>query len=247
MPIIVKTISIFIASLFAITIPKLFGQKFMIKEKDSLPYEAEITIQKDTFYGLQKTYYPGDTMFSYPCESFEKINGRVINYVDINCHRQGLWTIYDTIGNYCTGKYLNNEKVGLWKYYNKNKKLIKEIEDVYLDDNAYRVIENDYSNGRKNIVIYKPLLSFWIKNDIFILIVMFGCFFFRVFINSIIYNNENDISPVTITNDRILLYLFTLWFFKFKPENKTFVIISNSLSFIAITLFIVTVTLLSYV
>ena len=231
--------------MFVITIPELFGQKFMIKGKDTLPYEAEITIQQDTFYGTQKTYYPGDTMFGYPCQSFEKINGIIINYVDIDCHRQGLWTIYDTLGNHCTGQYLNNERVGLWKYFDKNNKLIKETEDVYLDDHAYRVQENDYSNGRKNIVIHKPLLSFFIKNDIFILIVMFGCFFSRVFINSIIYNNENGLSPVTITNDSILLYLFTLWFFKFKPENRTLVIISNTLSSIAITIFIVTVVLLS--
>lgn len=212
-----------------------FGQKFMIKANDTLPYILEMEIRN------------GDTIYLSACRTFEKINGQIVNQTDDQCLRQGPWIINDSLGNYCTGKYHNNNEVGVWKRFNKSGKLLTETEEVSFGKNNYKVKEIDYSSGQPITLVNKPFLSFYIKNLVPIMVIFFVTFFGRVFMNSKIYNKENgtDLSPFyfnvgsMVTNNFVhsLLCTFTFWFSKYKSENRRLVIISNTMSVIALTIF----------
>jgi hypothetical protein len=224
-----------------------FGQKFMIKGKDTLPYKDKMVIQKDTYYSAEKTYYPGDTLYEGTCWSFEKINGRIVNQTDSLCLQQGLWIISDSLKNYWTGIFQDGKEIGIWRKFDKRKKLIKETERVHLGKDTYVVTEIDYSSGHPATIIDRAFLAFYIKNFFIIMALIFVSFFGRVFINSKIYNveNETDYSPVyfyfpgyvTENFQHSLLCTFTLWFFTYKQENKRLVIFSNILSLIALSTF----------
>jgi hypothetical protein len=213
-----------------------FGQKFMIKENDTLPYQETIEVLEN-----------GDTIYLGTCWTFEKVNGQIVNQSDEHCLRQGLWTINDSLGNYWTGTYHNGNEKGIWKQFDKSGKLLKETEEVSIGKDTYKVKEIDYTSGQPVILINKPFLSFYIKNLISIMVVFFLTFFGRVFINSRIYNTENetDFSPiyfhfgplVTKNFGHSLLCTFTFWFFEYKPKNRQLVIISNTMSVIALTIF----------
>jgi hypothetical protein len=230
------------ASVFAL------GQKFMIQGKDTLPYKEKMVIQKDTTYFGKKTYYPGDTLYEGACRTFEKINGQIVNQTDSLCLSRGLWIIPDSLGNYWRGVFEDSKEVGVWQWLNKNKKLLKETEEVHLDKDTYRIKEIDYSSGHPIIVINKPFLGFYIKNFFIIMPVIFLAFFIRVFVNSWIYNNENGTdysviyfhAPGYVSKNfyHSLMCTFTFWFFKYRPENKRLVIISHILSVIAIGAFL---------
>ncbi|MCO5280543.1 MAG: hypothetical protein M9931_05730 [Chitinophagales bacterium] len=122
----------------------------------------------------------------------------------------------------------------------------KETEEVFGKD-TYKVKEIDYTSGQPVTIIDKPFLAFYIKNLVAIMVILFVTFFGRVFINSSIYNSENgtDFSPiyfhfgplVTKNFGHSLLCTFTFWFSNYKPENKRLVIISNTMSVIALTIF----------
>lgn len=221
-----------------------FGQKFMVKNGDTVPYQLEIIIQTDTVHYGNKTYYPGDTLFEGACQTFEKINGKIVNQTDAYCLNQGVWTISDSLGNYWSGIYRDNKKIGVWKHYDKNGKLLKEVEEIALDSKVYRIKEIDYSSGKPITVINKPLLSFYIKNLYAFMIIFFVAFFGRIFVNSKIYNNENgtDFSLFYIGFGKLadkkaahgILCFFTFWFFKYDPKNRWLVITSNSLSLLAL-------------
>ena len=214
-----------------------FGQKFMIKNNDTLPYKIETEIRD------------GDTMYLHACWSFEKVNGQIINQTDDHCLRRGLWIITDSLGSYLTGTYHNGNEKGIWKHFDKSGKLLKETEKVSFGKDTYKVKEVDYSSGKAVTVIDKPFLSFYIKNLVAVMVILFGTFFTRPFINSTIYNRENgtDLSPLYFGlpftkkyweyASHSLLCVFTLWFFNFKPENRRLVILSNTLSAIAMTIF----------
>jgi hypothetical protein len=219
----------------------------MIQGNDTLPYKDKMVIQSDTIYFGDKTYYPGDTLYEGTCQSFEKINGQIVNQSDNGCLRQGLWIITDSLGTYWTGTYHNGNKKGIWKRFDKSGKLLKEIEKVSFGKDTYKVKEIDYANGQPVTLTDKPFLSFYITNLVAIMIILFVTFFGRVFINSSIYNNENgtDFSPIyfhfgsLVTNNfgHSLLCTFTFWFFNYKPENRRLVVISNAMSVIALTIF----------
>ena len=226
-----------------------FGQKFMVKGNDTLPYEQTIEIHKDTLYFGSNTIYPGDTTYSSPCATFEKVNGKIINATDANCLRQGHWIITDSLGNHWTGTYHNGNEKGIWKRFDKSGKLLKETEEVSFGKDTYKVKEIDYLSGIPITVIDKPFLSFYIKNIVAIMIIFFGAFFTRPFINSTIYNRENgtNLSPLYFGlpftkkyweyASHSLMCVFTLWFFNYKPENRRLVLISNALSAIALAIF----------
>jgi hypothetical protein len=207
----------------------------MIKDNDTLPYKLEMEIRN------------GDTTFLDACRTFEKINGQIVNQSDDQCLRQGLWTITDSLGNYWNGNYQDNNEVGIWKRFDKSGKLLTETEEVSIGKDTYKVKEIDYTSGQPVTIIDKPFLSFYIKNLIAIMVILFVAFFGRVFINSSIYNSENetDFSPiyfhfgplVTKNFGHSLLCTFTFWFSNYKPENKRLVIISNTMSVIALTIF----------
>lgn len=189
----------------------------------------------------------GDTVYLGACWTFEKLNGQIVNQSDDHCLRQGLWTITDSLGNYWTGNYHDNNEIGIWKQFDKNGKLLKETEEVSFGKDTYKVKEIDYTSGQPVTIIDKPFLAFYIKNLVAIMVILFVTFFGRVFINSNIYNSENgtDYSPiyfhfgplVTKNFGHSLLCTFTFWFSNYKPENRRLVIISNTMSVIALTIF----------
>jgi hypothetical protein len=220
----------------------------MIKDNDTLPYKETMEIHKDTEYCATSTIYPGDTTYSAPCACFEKINGKIVNLTDDNCLRQGLWLIKDSVGNYLTGNYKDGNEKGIWKKFNKYGKLLKVTEEVSLGDSSYKIKEIDYSSGHAVTVVDRAFLAFYIKNFFIIISIIFGSFFGRILINNRIYNVENgtNYSPIAFVFPgyvsknftHSLLCTFTLWFFKYKPENKKRVLISNILSLIAFGTFI---------
>jgi len=63
----------------------LNAQKFMIVDRDTLALEYQMEVFK------------GDTFYNEPCPNFEIIEGRLCNYKDTNCLKDGLWI--ETIGN----------------------------------------------------------------------------------------------------------------------------------------------------
>ncbi len=214
-----------------------FGQMFMVKDTDTLPYQETMEVHQN-----------GDTVYFGACRTFEKVNGQIINQSDDHCLRQGLWTITDSLGNYWTGNYYDNNEVGVWKQFDKSGKLLKETEEVSFGKDTYKVKEIDYKSGQPVTLIDKSFLAFYIKNLVAIMVIFFGTFFGRVFINSRIYNIENrtDFSPiyfyfpgfVSKNFGHSLLCTFTLWFSNYKPENRRLVIISNTMSLIALTIFV---------
>ncbi|RXK58905.1 hypothetical protein ESA94_16080 [Lacibacter luteus] len=189
----------------------------------------------------------GDTVYLGACRTFEKVNGQIVNQSDDHCLSQGLWTITDSLGNYWTGNYHDSHRDGIWKQFDKSGKLLKETEHVYFNKENYKVKEIDYVSGQPVTLIDKPFLGFYIKNLVAIMVILFVTFFGRVFINSSIYNSENgtDFSPiyfhfgplVTKNFGHSLLCTFTFWFSNYKPENRRLVIISNTMSVIALTIF----------
>lgn len=208
----------------------------MVKDNDTLPYQETMEIREN-----------GDTVYLVACRTFEKTNVQIVNQSDDHCMRQGLWTITDSLGNFWTGIYHDNNEVGIWKKFDKSGKLLKETEDVSFGKDTYKVKEIDYSSGQPVTIINKPFLAFYIKNLFAIMVILFVTFFGRVFINSSIYNLENgtDFSPiyfhfgpvVTKSFGHSLLCTFTFWFSDYKPENRQLVIISNTMSVIALTIF----------
>jgi hypothetical protein len=232
--------------LFLIVSASVVGQKFMIKDNDTLPYADKIVIQTDTTYLGGKTFYPGDTLYESTCETFEKIKGLIVNWTDADCLRQGIWIITDSLGNYWTGIYHDNIQMGMWKLFVKNGKLIKETETISVGKETYEIKEVDYSSGHAVTIIDKPFLAFYLKNIYLIVGLFFITFFGRAFINSKIYNVENrtKYSPIYFYFPRYLsanfthslLCTFSFWFSNYKPENRRLVIISNTLSVIALGL-----------
>ncbi|MBL7915538.1 MAG: hypothetical protein JNL49_10885 [Bacteroidia bacterium] len=208
----------------------------MIKDDDTLLYQETMEVREN-----------GDTVYLGACWTFDKVNGQIVNQTDDRCLRQGLWIITDSLGNYWTGTYHNSEEIGIWKRFDKSGKILKESEKVSIGRDTYKVKEIDYTSGQPLTLIDKPFLSFYIKNLVAIMVILFVTFFGRVFINSKIYNSENrtDFSPiyfhfgplVTKNFGHSLLCIFTFWFSNYKPENKRLVLISNTLSAIALTIF----------
>jgi hypothetical protein len=213
-----------------------FGQKFMIKDNDTLPYQETMEVREN-----------GDTVYLGACRTFEKVNGHIINQSDDQCLRQGLWTITDSLGNYWTGNYHDNNEVGIWKRFDKSGKLLTETEEVSFGRDTEKVKEIDYTSGKPVTLTNKPFLAFYINNLFAIMVILVATFFGRIFVNSNIYNVENgtDFSPiyfhlgplVTKNFGHSLLCTFTFWFSSYKPENKRLVIISNTMSVIGLTIF----------
>lgn len=210
----------------------------MVKDNDTLPYTKTMEVGEN-----------GDTLYLSPCRTFEKVNGQIINQSDDHCLRQGFWTITDSLGNYWSGNYHDNNEVGIWKHFDRSGKLLKETESVSFGKDTYKVKEIDYSGGQPVTLIDKPFLSFYISNLVAIMIIFFVTFFTRPFINSIIYNRENGKNlsllylglPFTKKYreyaSHSLMCVFTFWFFNYKPENRRLVLISNTLSAITLSIF----------
>jgi len=240
-----KAVSIFIILFLPIV---ALGQKFMIQGKDTLPYNEKMVIQKNTTHLQNKTSYSGDTIYEGACRTFEKIHGQIVNQTDSLCQSFGIWIITDSLGNYWSGLYKDGYKTGVWKRFDKSGRLLREKEDVHLNKNIYTIKDIDYTSSQPQTIISKPFVGFYLKHFTIIIALIFIAFFSRMFINSSIYNIENNtdfslisfifpgIVPKNFTH--VLLCTFTLWFSNYKPQNKRLVIISNVLSLIVIGIFI---------
>ena len=146
-----------------------------------------------------------------------------------------------------SGQYKNNERVGDWSYYDRYGKLLRVSEDISFGKDNYTIKEIDYSNGQPVLTVDRKFLAFYLKNFFFIIAIIFSSFFGRVFINSRIYNIENgtNYSPIYFYFPGFvsknwwhsMLCTFTLWFVNYKPENRQLVIISNTLSLVALGTF----------
>ncbi len=212
-----------------------FGQKYMIKNNDTLPYKEEMEVRE------------GDSVYIGECWTFENVNGQIINQRDQNCLPQGHWVITDSLGNSQTGDYRDGKSIGVWKQIDKTGKLLNEKETVTIGHDTYTIKEIHYSSGQAIIIVDKPFLAFYLKNLIAIAIVLFLSFFSRIYINSRIYNVENGtnlspiyfyLGPLSTNNFRhSLLCTFSFWFSNYKPENRRLVLITNTLSVIALGLF----------
>src|SRR4051794_28033135 len=155
------TLKNFLTPLLLIVSLAVAGQKFMIKDNDTLPYFTKIA--------------------EGTCETFEKINGAIVNRTDGGCLRQGLWIITDSFGNYWTGIYHDNVETGIWKFFDTSRRLIKESESISVGKEIYEIKEVDYSSGHAVTIIDKPFLAFYLKNIYIIVGLFFITFFSRGF------------------------------------------------------------------
>jgi len=213
-----------------------FGQMYMIKEGDTLPFKLEVDISN------------GDTLYLGECYTFEKKGNQIINQTDDFCKRQGKWIITDDNGSYWKGVYINNDKSGIWKEYDKNDNLLTETKKVTIGRDVYLVKKITYKDGVATVIVDKKFLAFYLDNLFLIVWILGISFFGRVFINSRIYNVENgtEYSPIRIiapgyiaeNTGHSMLCMFSFWFSNYKPENRVLVIISNTMSVIALGLFL---------
>lgn len=206
----------------------------------------------------------GDTLFEYyPDKYLQSISeiklSRSYDYIDTNkvehvvyvFERKGFCKVFfddSTKTMVASGQYKNNERVGGWNFYNQEGTLVRVAEDISFGNVKYRVKEIEYSHGNSILKVDRRFLAFYLKNFNVIILIIFGTFFGRVFINSRIYNLENgtNYSPiyfkfpgyVSKNWGHSILSTFTLWFINYKPENRRLVIISNTLSFIVLGTFL---------
>lgn len=208
-------------------------------------------ISKDTTHQGAAVFIKSDTSYEYPCHVFEIVNGKAINKTDSSCVMQGLWVFPVTGGDYITSVYVNGDDFGKSKEYDRNGKLLKEIEEVRLGRTSYIVHEIDYFKGYPVTVVNVPLFGFYIDNFFVLVPILVVLFIVRVLINFRTYNIENNTSFASFGNRfkvklhepgelrHRLLSWFTLWFFRYKPENKILVIVTNTLTVFLIASFLI--------
>lgn len=146
-----------------------------------------------------------------------------------------------------SGQYKNNERVGEWSYYDRDGKLLRISEVISFAKDDYTIREIDYSSGHPILTVDRKFLAYYLRNFFIIMAIIFGSFFGRMFINSRIYNIENgtNYSPIYFYFPGFvsrswwhsMLCTFTFWFVNYKPENRRLVVISNTLSLIALGTF----------
>lgn len=218
-----------------------FAQRYMVKGKDTLPYKDKMIITSDTTYKAGATYLKFDTTYECSCNSFEKLNGKLVNRTDSSCLKQGLWAAVMADGSYTTSVFTDNDDSGEKKYYGKNGKLLKETKEIDFIKHRYTIKETNYSKGIPSIVINQPLFGFYLTHFATILSVLIALMVIRIFINSNIYNQENgtgfsmlgnrfkyrEKEPGEIRHE--LLCIFTVWFIRYKQQVRYLVLISNGI------------------
>lgn len=156
-----------------------------------MPYRETMEIAKDTESSGSRAIYPGDTIYLGACNTFEKINGQIINVTDDQCRRQGFWIVEDSNESYWKGNYKDGDEIGVWKKFDKVGSLLTESEYVKFLNEDYKIREIDYSSGSPNILINKPVLGFYIRYLWLFIALILGPFFSRVFINSMTQLSES--------------------------------------------------------
>jgi hypothetical protein len=214
----------------------------MVVNKDTLPFKPKMIVSYDTIRESSVTHIKCDTEYDDPCQRFDKINGKIVNRTDSSCLQQGLWITTDKLGNYSTSVYVDGDDFGEWKEYSKSGKLLKEMKEVGIGKDHFIVREIDYLAGKPVTIINKPLFGFYIKNFTVVVPMFVLLAIFRILLNYQIYNIENETNYSSFRNHfkfeplepgelkHRLVSVFTLWFFRYKPENKYRIIISNILS-----------------
>jgi hypothetical protein len=135
-----------------------------------------------------------------------------------------------------------------WNYYNNENLIVKQIDRIKTIDGTIKVREVLFKDGKEDVIYNKTLFAkiyYRFTKEYMALIFFF--MFSRVFMNSKIYNRENetDLSPIYffigpfVSKNRrhSMLCTFTFWFSKYKPENKKLVYLSNTFSMITLVLF----------
>ncbi|MEO8588803.1 MAG: hypothetical protein ABI432_05495 [Flavobacteriales bacterium] len=139
-----------------------------------------------------------------------------------------------------------------WKRYDYDSTgvLLRESEFASIVKDTYLLREVEYVNGQPVVVFSKTWFArAYLRGLYWFMLVFFATFFSRVFVNSGIYNRENntDMSPVyahigpLVTNNfgHSLASTFTFWWKTeaLKLENQRAAVISNFLSVTALVLF----------
>jgi len=158
------------------------------------------------------------------------------------------WKYYNIDGEIIEKSY----QMLLWRrsdYYDNGNHIIKQIDRIKTLDGRNVKVREVLFKGRKEVVTYNKTLfaKIYYRFTKEYMIVVFFFMFSRVFINSRIYNRENGtklspiyfyIGPFVSKNyEHSIMCTFTFWFFKYKPENKRLVYISNTFSLITLILF----------
>ena len=228
--------------LFPLTV---FGQKFMIENGDTLPFKKTVKIYQDTIHLEHKTIFPGDTGYLIPCQTFEKVDGQIINMKTADCRPTGFWVIESDDGLIKKGNYNEKgKKTGTWKTYDQNGQLKEEIEYASVANDTYILKEINYKDGQAEIVSEKTwFASFYLRNVLLIAVVIMGAFFSRVPLNMTTARRQYGQKPVfwfpfVTSFDKAMRYMigtmFTFWWTNLKPENKSLGRLSNFLSIIAL-------------
>ena len=159
----------------------------------------------------------------------------------------GEWTFYNKSGNIIQKSY----PMTLWRrsdYYDDNGKTIRQIDRIETIEGVEIVREVEFVDGQEKLIYNKTLFAkIFLRYTVAYIVLLFFFFFSRIFINSRIYNieNETDMSPILFHFGPVvsgnfthsMLCTFTFWFSNYKPENRRIVFVSNMFSIIALGLF----------
>lgn len=185
----------------------------------------------------------GDTMYFGSCNTIVK-KGDVFINGQIECVRNGYWEIEHEDSSVSKGNYITGgKKDGVWKTYDKEGELIKEIEYGSVGFDTYIFKEIHYENGQATIISQKTWFTvFYLKNVLLIALVLGIAFFIRVVINSTLHNQKNgtNYSPIyffagpfkTENFQHSIASTFTFWWNvkQFDSTNKRRAWVSNVLS-----------------
>lgn len=221
--------------LFLFLLPlSCFGQRFVMQEGDT-------------------AIYPDGP--NYPCNSFKKRDGRIINRYTEDCKRVGFWINEEEDGSSSEGHYNSSGKLtGVWKTYNNKRQLIREVEYASILDDTYTLKETVYKDGQPKVLSELPwFTAFYLKNLLPIVLVLGIAFFVRPFLNSPIHNQKNgtNFSPIygfigpsaAKSHTHSMLCTFTFWWNikNLSAEHKTVGLLNNLFSIIALGGFLVLV------
>lgn len=229
-----------LSSILFLVVFGLSAQKYRIIDNDTFNY---ISSEGEKFTINGENYYRSQTI----CNTFEKIDDSIVNYLDEDCKRQGTWIIMDSTNSYVKINYKNDNVIGSREYYDDQNYLVREVEKIQIFNDKYIVKDIKYEKGKETKVVNRIFLAFYLNNIKVIIFILAISFFVRIFINSRIYNIEHNtnLSPIyffasgyVAKNFTHSLYCtFTFWFSNYKPQNKKLVYISNILSITFLSVF----------
>jgi hypothetical protein len=205
----------------------------MIENGDTIPYQLKIEVHNS------------DTSYFGSCNTFEKVNNRIINR-QVECTRVGYWEVQNDNGTTTSkGEYTSwGRETGNWKTFDKKGQLIRETEYASIAKDTYILRKVKYVEGRAIIVSEKTWFAqLYLKHVLLIAIVILGSFFIRVPVNMAIAKRQFKQKPTfylpgKTSFDKSTQYMigtmFMFWWSDLNTENKTLGYLSNTLSVIAL-------------